>query len=529
MINRNSIIITCLFLSVVFLATGTFAYFRNVSNGNINANTGELLLEINDKSSSETLEITLTNSDGTKLKPGDSGSFVVNLDATGSSLDVSIVLDIVRTNLPNNLKFYIDENHAREYISQKYDITKSNSMTKPVTIYWYWEDLEESNDNDFMFTEITATINATISYYYESPMTLYEQLTSLDYTLDTNLQFTYDNADYNGLMMKNDTQNDAYPILYYHGYNRTFNNSVVYAGKCWLIVRTTETGGIKIVYNGILNSDGSCNDYAWENVGDDSAYIQMSSFSSAKNSPVYGGYMYNDDTTYDLSTAAGRTNYKSHLADELRLDNGTGRHIQNKYDSTIKEVIDDWYEANILNTKYESMLEDTVWCNNRNVTSDTYSIDNYSSNNMFLFDSFSRLAGAVWYGESEQELPNLTCERNVDKFTVSSSNGNGDLTYPIGLLTADELWFAGGAIADSGYEIYQYLAAETLNGGFWWTLSPGRFENNSGEMIAAWVREIIPADENSNSNYGVRPSVSLNNAVQILDGEGSFEKPYIVG
>jgi len=171
-----------------------------------------------------------------------------------------------------------------------------------------------------------------------------------------------------GIYVKNDTTDESYPIYYWRG---SVENNLIFADHCWKMVRTTNTGGLKILYNGIP-VNGVC-----DNTGEASV-IARSKFNNSTSSLAYGGYMYNDDTTYDLSTAAGRTNYKSHLADELRLDNGTGRHIQNKYDSTIKEVIDDWYEANILNTKYESMLEDTVWCNNRNVTSDTYSIDNYS-------------------------------------------------------------------------------------------------------------------------------------------------------
>ena len=244
--NRKTIIVVCLALSIIFLSTGTFAYFRFGATGNINVNTGQLMLSINDKSATqnEQFEVILTNEDGSNLKPGDSGSFDLTLNATGSSLDVSVVLEIIRTNLPTNLKFYEDEEHTIEFTSKKYDILKSNSMIQNVTIYWYWENLEESDDNDFMFTEISATINGTISYY--EPPTFYNTLLAMNYTLDTNVDFSQGASSTNGegLMMVSSTQNDEYPIVYYRG--DVSNNNVIYADKCWLIVRTTETGGISI-------------------------------------------------------------------------------------------------------------------------------------------------------------------------------------------------------------------------------------------------------------------------------------------
>ncbi|MGN0992497.1 MAG: hypothetical protein ACI4PE_00950 [Bacilli bacterium] len=49
--------------------------------------------------------------------------------------------------------------------------------------------------------------------------------------------------------------NGEYPIYYYRG--EVNNNNVAFNNFCWKIVRTTETGGIKLIYNG--EYDGSCN------------------------------------------------------------------------------------------------------------------------------------------------------------------------------------------------------------------------------------------------------------------------------
>ena len=56
----------------------------------------------------------------------------------------------------------------------------------------------------------------------------------------------------NGKFVRSTTTSDQYPIYYYRG--NVDNNNVVFANKCWKIVRTTDTGGTKMIYNGEVNS-----------------------------------------------------------------------------------------------------------------------------------------------------------------------------------------------------------------------------------------------------------------------------------
>ena len=50
--------------------------------------------------------------------------------------------------------------------------------------------------------------------------------------------------------------------------------------------------------------------------------------------------------------------------------------------------------------------------------------------------------------------PSLECSAK-DSFTVSPNNGNGKLTYPIALLTGDEVMLAGGTTSsNSSYYLY---------------------------------------------------------------------------
>ncbi len=100
-----------------------------------------------------------------------------------------------------------------------------------------------------------------------------------------------------------DTFNGNEDVYYYYG--KAANNNVIFGDYCWKIVRTTDTGGVKLLYNGVPSSDSKCN-----NSGDASALTkeQMGTssnqvaFNSSSNSPADVGYMYNKRYT---------TNYKA--------------------------------------------------------------------------------------------------------------------------------------------------------------------------------------------------------------------------
>ena len=65
-----------------------------------------------------------------------------------------------------------------------------------------------------------------------------------------------------GLYIASEYSDYKYPILYYRG--DVDNNNLIFANFCWKIVRTTETGGIKLIYNGVP-SNVTC-----DNTGEDS-------------------------------------------------------------------------------------------------------------------------------------------------------------------------------------------------------------------------------------------------------------------
>jgi len=519
--KKKTIIMSALLLAIVLLGVGTIAYFRRTVNGNITGQSGNLVLVVNevDSVSSQTFTVSLNRSEEEPfVMPGDKGSFDINVDSTGSSTDVAVTINIVRASLPDNLKFYLDENYTKELTSKTYMIVKSDEMIKDVKVYWYW-DGSKDDVNDSLF--INSSLSATVQVSASIAKTLRETLLAQNITVDTNVDFHAAASSTNGegLMMVSGTENDTYPILYYRG--DVSNNNVVFADYCWLIVRTTETGGTKLIYNGEVNEDGTCTDYTKISLEYKNLYINKttSAFNTKKDSPVYVGYMYNDDNKYFSSSTLDVSGYKAHLLDESKLDNGTGRHVQNKYDSTIKGVIDEWYRNNLLNTEEEKLLEDTVWCNDRSIASTEYPLEDYDVNLRFRFSGTARFRETSLGGLS------LTCSRDVDKFTVSSSNGNGDLDHAIGMLTYDEVMMSG--IRDGGgYYEPSYLIINNPNF-YYYIMTPHQFREGAARAIDIGTNGIYTGEVST--AQGVRAALSLKADAHIIIGNGTFENPYKIG
>jgi len=216
--------------------------------------------------------------------------------------------------------------------------------------------------------------------------------------------------------------------------------------------------------------------------------------------------------------------YFSHLEDNT-IDASTGRHTQNLTDSHIKDVVDAWYEANIKDTTSEDLLEDAVWCNDRNATA-PYT-DDYG-NQRFDFE-YSASGRIGYYAGFDGEGPSLTCTRNMDKFTVESENGNGDLDYPIGLLTADEVVLAG----EYRYTV-TYLDATSTEAAY--TLTPlqwGKYSLLFAISMGNGTRGIESSSGVSTSVsehiYYLRHVISISNLAKITGGTGLATDPFIIG
>ena len=168
-----------------------------------------------------------------------------------------------------------------------------------------------------------------------APINLYNMIkdnanttTVIDYKVRSGVSGT------NGIYTTTATDGNE-PVYYYRGDADKVNNNIIFNNMCWKIIRTTETGGVKIIYNG-TPTDGKCEIQTGENT-----QIGKSAFSSGAEDNAYVGYMYG---------TAGSTTYAATHA--------------NTNESTIKKYIDNWYSQNFDETA-ASKLEDTAFCNDR--------------------------------------------------------------------------------------------------------------------------------------------------------------------
>ena len=178
----------------------------------------------------------------------------------------------------NNLAIMIKEDGATDY-------TKSNSKDIPKGDYVLNRDKSYCKNNGKIGNYDSYLGKVSFSFIGTDSCYLY-----FDYKEDTSLYGTIKkraktDTTYLALYTGEGADTYANPVYYYKG--NVQNNNVLFAGFCWKIVRTTETGGVKIVYNGV-QKDGSCN-----NTGTDSQLESTKQFNSSYNSPAYVGYMYN--------------------------------------------------------------------------------------------------------------------------------------------------------------------------------------------------------------------------------------------
>ena len=139
------ILIICVIIGICSILVGSIAYYRIVVEGSIKGSTGNAVFVLKDENSNvwNNKEINLG-----KVNPGDSGSFTVTMDASGSTVDMYATLEFDRTNLPTNLKFYTTSDHKSELHKYYSFLEQNGTKSETLTIYWYWnpyiDDIEDS-------------------------------------------------------------------------------------------------------------------------------------------------------------------------------------------------------------------------------------------------------------------------------------------------------------------------------------------------------------------------------------------------
>ena len=223
------------------------------------------------------------------------------------------------------------------------------------------------------------------------------------------------------------------------------------------------------------------------------------------------------------SAGASKFNQKSDSAEYVGYMYTIGEQHGTSQSSDIKTYLDNWYANYTDLNKTGTKITDQIYCNDRTASTSDVA---YSTTNYTTLTSWNSTGTLYYYGAYgrifNDNNPMLTCAVDSDRFTVNKINGKGNsaLTYPIGLITIDEVEMAGNNFNESVKSHYLYTGAH------YWTGTPAAFDGDFSFEYSAM-------DEGgfSMSDVGIRFAargvVSLSSESKLL-GSGTYNDVYIV-
>jgi len=305
----------------------------------------------------------------------------------------------------------------------------------------------------------------------------------------------------------------------YYTYDGDYNYSLVSScdglDKCfkiaskgddmyWRIIRINGDNSIRMIYAGTYAPDENTKVTLTESgefdddgnpIGGQKTSAGRSKFNQNYNSAEYVGYMYT-----------------------IGEQHGTSK------SSDIKTYLDNWYANYTDLSATGTKITDQIYCNDRTASTSDVA---YSTTNYTTLTSWNSTGTTYYYGANGRIVKDnnsiLTCAVDSDRFTVNKINGKGNsvLTYPIGLITIDEVEMAGNNWNGNNTSYYLHT------GDYYWAGSPGEFGdgggasefdvNGGGDLYGDGVRY----------RDGVRGVVSLSSESKLL-GSGTYNDVYTV-
>jgi len=311
-----------------------------------------------------------------------------------------------------------------------------------------------------------------------------------------------------GMYAKEDdyTATTGMKSYYYRG---AVDNNWVKFGKegdkdiYWRIIRINGDGSIRMIYSGTTKPSEDSSVTGSNGVYMTGTGTQITNknfkFNSSRNKAEYVGYQYIEGQQHGFGKCDGTNNASCTV-------NGN-----TVYNSTIKQTIDKWYAGTTL--KDNDLIADQIFCNDRSASS-TQTAAWTSTGADYYYGASGRL--------NKNKAPILTCPEESDKFTVGTSNGNGALTYPVGLITVDEIALAGGKLNFFNKTYYLYTNQS------YWSGSPYVFYSSNTSANEFNVNPYGVLDSFYVDSFaGARPVVSLSSKAK-LSGSGTYDDVYTV-
>ena len=393
---------------------------------------------------------------------------------------------------------------GKNFTGKIYAISKGCSSEDGTTVKKGYETILANNGGAASMTTLTSTDFANVttasdkgmykaqddlgmSYYFRGAVDN-NWVKYCKYTKDT--YYTYD-GDYNySLVSSCDGLDNCFKIaskgddMYWRIIRINGDNSIrmIYAGTYAPDANTKVT----LTESGNLDDDGNL-------IGGQKTAVGNSKFNQNYDSAEYVGYMYTIGEQHGTSQS-----------------------------SDIKTYLEDWYANYTDLNKTGTKITDQIYCNDRTVSTSDVA---YSPTNYTTLTSWNSTGTNYYYGANGRVFnnpvsPDYKCPVASDKFTTTTAKGNGKLSYPVGLITADEITFAGLPAGKTNNSFYLYT------GDYYWAGSPNGF--NVGYAIEFDVVDggYLGSDR-VHSNGGVRGVVSLSSESKLL-GSGTYNDVYTV-
>ena len=271
----------------------------------------------------------------------------------------------------------------------------------------------------------------------------------------------------------------------------------------WRIIRINGDNSIRMIYAGTYAPDANTKVTLTESgnldddgnlIGGQKTAVGNSKFNQNYDSAEYVGYMYTIGEQHGTSQS-----------------------------SDIKTFLDNWYANYTDLNKAGTKITDQIYCNDRTASTSDVA---YSTTDYTTLTSWNSTGTNYYYGAYGRIVndnnPMLTCAVDSDRFTVNKINGKGNsaLTYPIGLITIDELEMAGNNFSESNTSYYLHTGA------YYWAGSPYVFDDSFSDEF--YVIDGGSLSDSYVDDYGgVRGVVSLSSESKLL-GSGTYNDVYVV-
>lgn len=195
----------------------------------------------------------------------------------------------------------------------------------------------------------------------------------------------------------------------------------------------------------------------------------------------------------------------------------TWRIVRINGDGSVRIVLDDVAESLV---NYNSDTEDYEKLNDTDIYT---SLTTYYDNNLKNYDSY--IANTKFCSENGKSDGTYNAYTRIVTNKIPTFNCLGErFTSKIGILTVDEIIFAGG-LYDKENKNY-YLYNEEIDN-LWWTSSLAKADNDTFYPFLVDASGKIVDDISGSLYRNFRPVISLNR-MTIVTGLGTFDDPYVV-